>query len=95
MVALANEGCVHLLQYEREEAGALTGVLNRYKLHALFPLVALEAGLPRVLQVCSAQANPTEDVPVACATPACIMLPNIGSLWVLFVKEDISLNPKS
>ena len=42
---------VHLMQYEREEAGALTKVLDKHQLHARFPLVALEAGLPSVLQV--------------------------------------------
>lgn len=45
-----------VLQFEREDAGALTKVLDKFQLHALFPLVALEAGLPRVLQVPSAQS---------------------------------------
>jgi hypothetical protein len=44
-------GIVHGVQFEREEPGALTGVLDKYQLHSLYPLAALQAYLPAALKV--------------------------------------------
>ena len=44
-------------QYEREEAGALAKVLDRYQLHSLYPLAAVQSYLPSALKVLPSSAS--------------------------------------
>lgn len=77
---------MHLLQFEREEVGALAKVLDKHELHALFPVVALEAGLPSVLQVLHLLPSKTFHDQPTCLQPrvvtcACMLLTVTVNMW--------------
>ena len=91
VAALLTTAVQRLLQYERREAGALTKVLDKHELHALFPLVALEAGLPSVLQVLHLlpPLNPSQ---VRCVCHTCLHTADSGCQHMAF-SRSVTLPP--